>query len=104
MTRHFAALLSAGAVSGLVAIMLCACPPAACGQLPYPPAQVVATAENSFSATYLPGNTIDFDCDNQWINAIDDPLPTWLQYEFPATHTLSKSWCSTPTTTRSIPI
>ena len=56
----------------------------------YTPAQVVATAQNSFSGTFLPDNTIDIDCNNHWLNAIDDPLPTWIQYEFPAAHTLSR--------------
>jgi len=68
------------------------CAPRRSGAVPpiYTPAQVIATAQNSFGGTLLPGNTIDNNCSNNWANAIDDALPTWIQYEFPAAHTLSK--------------
>ncbi len=56
----------------------------------YTPAQVAATAQNSFSGAFAPGNTIDANCNNTWANDIADLLPTWIQWAFPATHTLSK--------------
>ena len=46
-------------------------------------------ADNSFSASFLPVNTIDENPDNMWFNAIDDTLPTSIWYEFPAAETIS---------------
>jgi hypothetical protein len=48
------------------------------------------SADNSFSATFQPVNTIDADPDNLWLNEINDPLPTSIWYEFPAVETISK--------------
>jgi len=58
----------------------------------YTPAQVTATAQNFFSASFSPDKTINTNCGNAdiWLNAINDLLPTWIQYEFPAAHTISK--------------
>ena len=58
----------------------------------YPPAQVAATAETFFPPGFLPSRTIDTNCtsDDVWLNEISDPLPTWLQYEFQAVHTISE--------------
>jgi len=41
-------------------------------------------ADNYFSDTFLPINTIDDNTANMWFNAIDDTLPTSIWYEFPA--------------------
>lgn len=46
------------------------------------PRQVIATADTEFSSTYSPLRTIDANLNNQWINAINDPLPTKIQYRF----------------------
>ena len=52
------------------------------GPLLYLPGHVGVSAENTFSAEHNAGNTVDANCDNLWINRIDDRLPTFVQFTF----------------------
>lgn len=49
-----------------------------------------AGADNWFGPSFLPINTIDDNPDNQWLNHIDDILPTSIWWQFPAVETISK--------------
>ena len=43
-----------------------------------------------FPGDYTPENSIDDNPTNEWLNAIDDLLPTSIWYEFPNVETISK--------------
>ena len=47
-------------------------------------------ADNWFSSSFLPVNTIDDSTNNEWLNDIDDTLPTSIWWEFPNAETISK--------------
>lgn len=46
----------------------------------YIPTHIGVSAENDFSPEFHAGNTIDANCDNLWINSIDDRLPTSITF------------------------
>ncbi|MBX2849983.1 MAG: discoidin domain-containing protein, partial [Acidiferrobacterales bacterium] len=49
--------------------------------------QITSSAsESHFSNSYRVVNTLDADENTQWINSINDSLPTWLEYRLDGTH------------------